>query len=350
MVELSRRTVLGAAGLGAVGAAAFGTRTAQAAGVLNVTVYGGSFEDGRRRAVIEPFEKANPGTKVNISQGLTFQAAALMRAQKDDVKVDVIMMDEVAAAEVAAEGLSVPLGVDKVPNIAGLYPEFRVPSPGYVKVGFSSLICTYNTRSVTPAPQSWGEFWDGRYRNKIAVPGIDTATGILFFLVVNEMNGGTLDNVDPGFAAMRRLKPNVVAFTTQHAQIAQLLTQGDIVMVPWASDRAVGLAKTGVPVGTTIPKEGSFIGEQTLSIARGTRQLDTALAYVNFALSPEAQVGNARYTFISPVSSRAVLDAETSRAVPNGPEVIKLLRRPDWSAVNARRAQWIDRWNREILS
>ena len=350
MVELSRRTVLRAAGFGAMGAAGLGTGTAQAAGVLNVTVYGGSFEDGWRRAVIEPFEKANPGTKVNISQGLTFQAAALMRAQKDDVKVDVIMMDEVAAAEVAAEGLSVPLGVDKVPNIAGLYPEFRVPSPGYVKVGFSSLICTYNTRSVTPAPQSWGEFWDGRYRNKIAVPGIDTATGILFFLVVNEMNGGTFDNVDPGFAAMRRLKPNVVAFTTQHAQIAQLLTQGDIVMVPWASDRAVGLAKTGVPVGTTIPKEGSFIGEQTLSIARGTRQLDTALAYVNFALSPEAQVGNARYTFISPVSSRAVLDAETSRAVPNGPEVIKLLRRPDWSAVNARRAQWIDRWNREILS
>jgi len=333
-----------------MGAAVLGTRPAQAAGVLNVTVYGGSFEDGWRRAVIEPFEKANPGTKVNISQGLTFQAAALMRAQKDDVKVDVIMMDEVAAAEVAAEGLSVPLGVDKVPNIAGLYPEFRVPSPGYVKVGFSSLICTYNTRSVTPAPQSWGEFWDARYRNKIAVPGIDTATGILFFLVINEMNGGTLDNVDPGFAAMRRLKPNVVAFTTQHAQIAQLLTQGDIVMVPWASDRAVGLAKTGVPVGTTIPKEGSFIGEQTLSIARGTRQLDTALAYVNFALTPEAQVGNARYTFISPVSSRAVLDAETSRAVPNGPEVIKLLRRPDWSAVNARRAQWIDRWNREILS
>ena len=350
MVELSRRTVLRAACLGAMGTAGVRTGPAQAAGVLNVTVYGGSFEDGWRRAVIEPFEKANPGTQVNISQGLTFQAAALMRAQKDDVKVDVIMMDEVAAAEVAAEGLSVPLGVDKVPNIAGLYPEFRVPSPGYVKVGFSSLICTYNTRSVTPAPQSWGEFWDARYRNKIAVPGIDTATGILFFLVVNEMNGGTLDNVDPGFAAMRRLKPNVVAFTTQHAQIAQLLTQGDIVMVPWASDRAVGLARTGVPVGTTIPKEGSFIGEQTLSIARGTRQLDTALAYVNFALSPEAQVGNARYTFISPVSSRAVLDADTSRAVPNGPEVIKLLRRPDWSAVNARRAQWIDRWNREILS
>lgn len=350
MIGLSRRTVLGTAGLGALGSNVLAPRVARAAGTLNVTVYGGSFEDGWRKAVIEPFERANAGTKVNISQGLTFQAAALMRAQKDDVKVDVIMMDEVAAAEVAAEGLSVPLTPEAVPNMAGLFPEFRVPSPGYVKVGFSSLVCTYNTRSVVPPPQSWNEFWDAKYRNKIAVPGIDTATGILFFLVVNEMNGGTLDNVDPGFAAMRRLKANVVAFTTQHAQIAQLLTQGDIVMVPWASDRAIGLAKTGVLVGTAIPKEGSFIGEQTLSIARGTRQLEAALAYVNFALSPDAQVGNARYTFISPVSSRAVLDAETSRAVPNGPEVIKLLRRPDWAAVNARRARWIDRWNREILS
>ena len=61
--------------------------------------------------------KVEPRRKVNISQGLTFQAAALMRAQKDDVKVDVVMMDEVAATQVAAEGLSVPLSEPTVPNL-----------------------------------------------------------------------------------------------------------------------------------------------------------------------------------------------------------------------------------------
>jgi putative spermidine/putrescine transport system substrate-binding protein len=344
-VQLGRRSALGL-GLG-IGLTAL-SRLARAQTVLNVTVYGGSFEDGWRKAVIEPFEKANPGIKVNISQGLTFQAAALMRAQKDDVKVDVVMMDEVAATEVAAEGLSVPLSEQTVPNLTGLYPEFRVAGYGYTKVGFSSLIIAYNSQKVTPAPKSWADFWEPRFSGKIAIPNIDTATGLLFFLAVNELNGGSLDNVEPGFAAMTKLKAGVVAFTEQHAQIAQLLTEGDIIMIPWASDRAVGLEKTGVPVSALIPKEGSFIGEQTLSIAKDTKQLDAALAYVNFAISPEAQSGNAKYTFISPVSSQAVLEPETALLVPNGAAAVKLLRRPDWKPVNERRAQWIERWNREI--
>ena len=345
--RLSRRGALGL-GLGVVLTAR--TRLAYAETTLNVTVYGGSFEDGWRKAVIGPFENANPGVKVSISQGLTFQAAALMRAQKDDVRVDVVMMDEVAATQAAAEGLSVPLSQQTVPNLADLYPEFRVAdNSGYAKVGFSSLIVAYNTQEVIPPPQSWADFWDPRFRGKIAIPNLDTATGLLFFLMANEINGGSLDNVEPGFAAMKKLKPSVVVFTEQHAQIAQLLTQGDIIMIPWASDRAVGLEKTGVPVSALIPKEGSFIGEQTLSIAKGTKQLDVALAYVNFALSPEAQAGNAEYTFISPVSSRAVLDPETARLVPNGAAAVKLLRRPDWKQVNERRSEWLDRWNREVL-
>jgi putative spermidine/putrescine transport system substrate-binding protein len=338
----------GALRLGVAVPLAARSRLAYAETVLNVTVYGGSFEDGWRKAVIEPFERAHPGVKVSISQGLTFQAAALMRAQKDDVKVDVVMMDEVAATQVAAEGLSVPLSEKFVPNLTGLYPEFSVPGNGYAKVGFSSLIIAYNNQKVTPAPQSWADFWKPSFSGKIAIPNIDTATGLLFFLAINEMNGGSLDNVEPGFAAMKKLKPSVVAFTEQHAQVAQLLTGGDITMIPWASDRAVGLEKTGVPVSSLIPKEGSFIGEQTLSIAKGTKTLDTALAYVDFALSPEAQAGNAKYTFISPVSSRTVLDPETARVVPNGAASVRLLRRPDWKSVNERRAQWIERWNREV--
>ena len=55
-------------------------RTAQTE--LTVIVYGGSFEAGWKKAVIEPFEKANPDIKVAIATGLTLQTVALMRAQR----------------------------------------------------------------------------------------------------------------------------------------------------------------------------------------------------------------------------------------------------------------------------
>ena len=120
-LRLGRR---GALGLGLGIALTAQSRSASAAAVLNVTVYGGSFEDGWRKAVIEPFEKLNPGIKVNISQGLTFQAAALMRAQKDDVKVDVVMMDEVAATQVARGTFSAAVGADSAQHE---WPVSRIP-------------------------------------------------------------------------------------------------------------------------------------------------------------------------------------------------------------------------------
>src|SRR5690606_8064761 len=63
--------------------------------VLTVIVYGGSFEDGWTKSVIDPFEAANPDIDVQIATGLTMQTVAMMRAQKDNVAIDVVMMDEV---------------------------------------------------------------------------------------------------------------------------------------------------------------------------------------------------------------------------------------------------------------
>src|SRR5947209_9015376 len=82
-----------------------GVAQAQGQRELTVIVYGGSFEEGWKKAVIAPFEAANPGIKVRIATGLTMETVAMMRAQKGDPKIDVIMMDEVGAAQANAEGL-----------------------------------------------------------------------------------------------------------------------------------------------------------------------------------------------------------------------------------------------------
>jgi len=315
---------------------------------LVVTNYGGTFEDGWRKAVVEPFEKAHPDIRVKLVQKLVFESIALMRAQKDDVKVDVFMMDEVGAAEAVSEGLAQPVSVKTVRHLTELYPEFRVPDDAFCKFMYVAAVIAYNTQQVKPAPQSYKDFWGPKYDGRIAINNLDSATGLSFFLMLLKAEGGNLDNSEPAFAAMKKLKPGILTFPAQHAQLAQLFTQGDIVMAPWVSDRVVGLASKGVPIAWTIPKEGGIMQEGGLVIARGTKHLEAALKFVDFALSAEAQAANAKYTFLSPTNSKAVLDADTAKRIPNGPQIIKLLTRPDWRKVNEHRAQWIDRWNREI--
>ena len=233
MTRITRRSLIAAAG--ALPALAAAPRAARAETELAVTVNGGTFLDGWRKTVIGPFERANPGVRVRVVEGLTYQSVALMRAQRNNPTVDVIMMDAVAATEAAAEGLAQPLSLDTVPNLQQLYPEFRVSGDPYTKIYYVPEVVAYNADTVK-TPPAWHDLWEPKYKGRLAVYNLDGAVGMMFFLIVNQMAGGTVENADPGFAAFRALKPDVLTYPTQHAQLSQLFTQGDIVIAPWVSD------------------------------------------------------------------------------------------------------------------
>ncbi len=317
---------------------------------LTVIVYGGSFEEGWKKSVIEPFEKANPDIKVKIATGLTMQTVAMMRAQKDDVKIDVIMMDEVGAAQANAEGLYHPLTTAEIPNMDKLYPQFRIKGDPYTKFMYVAQALVYNKDVVKEKPTSWMAMWDKKYQGKIASPDISTSHGAFFLLTAADMAGGSVKNVDPGFDLLKKLKPNILTFYTQHAQLAQLFTQGDVLMASWTSDRGQAAIDGGAPLAWTIPKEGAYIIDSTIGIAKGTKHLAAAQKYVDFALSKEAQAANARHTYLAPVNSEVKLPPEVAMKLPVGEGVLEKLKPADWAYVTTVRPQWTQRWTREISS
>jgi putative spermidine/putrescine transport system substrate-binding protein len=329
---------------------AFGAGGALAQTELTVIVYGGSFEEGWRKAVIEPFEAANPDIRIRIATGLTLQNVALMRAQKDDVRVDVMMMDEVGAAQANAEGLYQPLDPARIPNMQKLYPQFRVGDDNYTKFMYVSQALVYATDHIPEAPSSWRALWDEAYAGRVAVPDITTSHGAFFLLTASDMEGGDVTNVDPGFELIAKLKPSIVTFYTQHAQLAQLFTQGDVWITSWTTDRSQAMIDAGAPVAWTIPEESAYIIDSTIGIAKGTRNLEAAEKYIDFVLSVEAQAANARYTYLGPVNSEVVLDPEVAAKLPVGPGVLESLKTTDWDYVTTVRPDWTHRWSREITS
>jgi len=345
-MSLPRRYI--ALGTGLYVALAAGTALAQTE--LTVIVYGGSFEEGWRKAVIEPFEEANPDITVRIATGLTLQNVALMRAQKDDVRVDVMMMDEIGAAQANAEGLYHPLNPERVPNLEKLYPQFRVGNDNYTKFMYVSQALVYNTEQIPEAPTSWKALWDEAYVGRVAIPDITTSHGSFFLLTAADMAGGGLKNVDPGFELIKELKPSIVTFYTQHAQLAQLFTQGDVWITSWTTDRSQAMIDAGAPVAWTIPEESAYIIDSTIGIAKGTPNLEAAEKYVNFVLSDEAQAANARHTYLSPVNSEVELDPEVAAKLPVGEGVLERLKSADWDYVTTVRPEWTQRWSREITT
>ena len=327
-----------------------GTAQAQAPRELTVIVYGGSFEAGWRKAVIEPFEKANPDIKVRIATGLTMETVAMMRAQKGDPKIDVVMMDEVGAAQANREGLYEPLTTAKIPNMDKLYPRFRTAGDPYTKFMYVAQVLAYDKSHIKAPPTSWKDLWNPAYKGFVAIPNIDTTHGTMMLMMAARINGGSVQNIGPGFDALKALKPAIVTFWEQHAQVSQMFTQGDIWITSWTSDRAQGLIEDGGNVGWVIPKEGGYLIDSTIGIAKGSKNLDAAQRYINFVLGEAAQVANARYTNIAPVNREAVLPPEVAAKLPAGPENLKKLLSADWNYIIMQRSQWVDRWNREITA
>ncbi len=310
---------------------------------LTVIVYGGSFEEGWKKSVIEPFEAANPDIDVEIATGLTMQTVAMMRAQKDDAKIDVVMMDEVGAAQAKAEGLFEPLNDKAVPNLDQLYPRFRSEGDTYTKFMYVAQALAWNKDYITDTPTSWEEMWNPDYKGLVVVPDISTSHGNLFLLTANDMAGGTVKDVDPGFKKIEALKPSILTFYTQHAQMAQLFAQGDVAITSWTSDRAQGAIDAGANLGWTIPKAGAYIIDSTIGIAKGTKHLEAAEKYINYVLGAEAQAANAKNTYLAPVNSTVKLDPAVAAKLPVGEGVLDKLKSVDWDYVTTVRPDWTAR-------
>lgn len=140
---------------------------------------------------------------------------------------------------------------------------------------------------------------------------------VVLDVALADMAGGGLKNIDPGFELLKKLKPSILTFYTQHAQLAQLFTQGDVVMASWTTDRAQAAIDGGAPLAWTIPKESAYIIDSTIGIAKGTKKLEAAQKYVNFVLSTEAQSANARHTYLSPVNREVKLPGEIAQSSPS---------------------------------
>jgi putative spermidine/putrescine transport system substrate-binding protein len=201
---------------------------------------------------------------------------------------------------------------------------------------------------VKQKPDTWMVLWEPAYKSKIAVPDIATSHGSFFLLTAADMTGGNVKNTDPGFELIKKLKPNILTFYTQHAQLAQLFTQGDVAMSSWTSDRAQAAMDGGAPLGWTVPKEGAYIIDSTIGIAKGSKNTEAALKYVDFVLSEAAQAANAEHTYLAPVNRNVKLPDAVANKLPV--KDLERLKPADWDFVTTVRPQWTQRWTREIAA
>jgi putative spermidine/putrescine transport system substrate-binding protein len=322
---------------------------AGAGGQIIFSGFGAEYEEMMRKHVIAPFEKKYNAKVVLDTQGSANEKLAKIRASKDQYTFDLASLTPSDVVAGAREGLLERIDESKVPEIKNLYEIAQTAGKGYGPVvAFDPLTLIYNTRQVSPRPESWEVLWDPKYKGKVAISHAQEGKGNYLLILASYMGGGDEKNIDPGFERLRTLVPNVGSWLTLSAQYVPYLEREEVWLTPYWNGRAQLLKDQGVPIDIVFPKEGTMATGNTWVVPVAAKNKDLAYKFINFYLEVEQQKAWADNIYYSPTNKNVQLTPDKAARVIYGSEQIAKMRLPDEETVATERPKWIERWNKEI--
>jgi putative spermidine/putrescine transport system substrate-binding protein len=313
---------------------------------LVVGIWGAQIEDLVREYVVKPFEEET-GATVELVLGGSSDRFARIYAEKDDPTMDIAYLGLSQTMQAARDGVILPPNPEGVPEYNSLYPQAKIAGGGY-GVSFHTIGIMYNTDTVDTPPTSWKDLWKPEYKGKVAPFVFPSTQGTAFLVMAARVHGGDESNIDPGFEALKQLKP-YPAIVWGIDEINLGFKQGDIWFTPHISGYVYAYQDEGGPVDFVIPVEGAPLSMDSACITTNSKNVDLAEIFINYHLSQAAQEAYARELYYAPTNKTVVLEPDLAAKMPYGEEEVAKLLVLDDKTITDKSAEWAERWNREIL-
>jgi putative spermidine/putrescine transport system substrate-binding protein len=345
-LRLPRRTLIGSAL-----AAPFVHRATAAEGEITVAAYSGIFEDNYKPAVIEPFMKANPGIKVTYySAGASAQTLGVLRSQKAAPQIDVVLFDVSVAKGATDDGLLED--ISDLPVMKELLPNAFTKGVLGAAGTFDNYVMLYSPKNVTPAPDSWKEFWNPKHKGRMAITAPPDIVGISFTLMANKTWGGGdyRKSVETGIAKIAEIAPDVLSWAPAPDPYTFVIQGQADLAVGWNARGQLYSAKSDGRLAVAIPKEGSLFQINQMCLVKGSRNTAAARTFISYALGAEAQKSFTERMFYAPVNAHAKISAEAMAKTASTPERLAEMLDVDWLEIARIRGNILEQWRRRILN
>ncbi|MEZ2127733.1 MULTISPECIES: extracellular solute-binding protein [unclassified Sinorhizobium] len=352
---ITRRGVLGGiAGAGAylatAGLPGWGASPARAADIESELVFagpGGASQQVLEEMLIPDFKKMYGDINVTLITGQPADNVAKLRTQAASPTIDAIWLAGGTTYQAIDAGLVAPLDASLVPNLAQVPAnagrEAAAAPIGIAVVQLMYSIPVFQKNGWAP-PSSWFDLWDTRFKGHVGLPSINISSAAGFLALLAKQLGGDEKNVDPAFAKLKELRPQMLNFYSSLGNMETALQQGDLWIGNLTAHRGYQLKTAGTPIGMSQSKEGG-IGYQTwVSVVKGAPHRKAAHAWVNYLLSPEGQQKVREGFGYTPVISSVPIPEEDRIYFPD----LKSVFIPDWRYIAANLPKYVERWNREV--
>lgn len=305
---------------------------------LVVVSWGGTWGDAMKETLFKPFEKETGITVELRPQGSMMDMLATLTAQKDRMEADVWVTGIAPTLLADKAGLLLPIPRDKVPNAAAL-PE-GMTGDKYVALWNIFYGIAYNSKTVPFEITDWKDLLDPRLKQKVGVPH-GSGYGGKFILLQSWLGGGDERNIEPAFANLEKLKPNIGVVTKSDPDAIKMLTTGEIdvaTMMPVGN--YLQIKERGDHYRFVAPTPYVPVNFNNFVLLKGPNP-SAGIRFINFALSPAAQTALAEKVLVLPANPQATTPAALK---PYTPANMKM-RVGDEAAIAGQLPTWSNRWN-----
>jgi len=288
----------------------------------------------------ERFEK-DTGIKVNVvTQSSSGEGLVKLQAERDNPTIDVwFTTNAVAATAATDQKLFTKIPQDKIGNISELIDGAHTDD--WVAAYYYPLGIIYNADTVPFEPKEWQDLWKPELAHTIIAPSMSIYQGSLL-LVANQLNNGTMENVDPGFAAIEKLNPNVSLYYTSDSQARQSMAQGEGSILIGQSAHFHRLKEEGMNVKMITPAPAPLYLD-VMMMVNGKNQ-DNAAKFINYVISEKEQSIMGTSGYMPPVNKNSKSSPALEAVAPaKGTTVVF-----DGAAIAAHIADWQARFEKIV--
>jgi iron(III) transport system substrate-binding protein len=294
------------------------------------------------------FERST-GIKAAVSTKSTGETFAQIRAEADNPRGD-IWWGGPSDSHLQAAELNL-LEEYRSPTLAKLHPwaQRAAEISKYRSVGIyaGTLGLVWNTEALAkrklPAPRCWADMIKPAYRDEVQMSN-PTTSGTSYVMLATLVQ---IMGEEPAFAYLKALHANINQYPRSGAAPMANVARGESVTAITWMFAAVAEAQLGAPVTSVAPCEGTGYEIGSMSIIKGSRNLESAKKWYEFALTPAAQAtGVKAKSFQIPSHVDAPIPPNTPKL-----EEVKLINY-DFAKYGqaSERKRILDRWEKEISS
>jgi putative spermidine/putrescine transport system substrate-binding protein len=306
---------------------------------ITVMAWGTAWEQGLQQ-VAANFEKKTGIHVVPVTQSGSADGYARLQAMRDAPKIDVwFTTSSYAARATADEKLFSKIPGEAFTNLGSLVPGAKTNN--WVAAYYYPLSIIYRPKLVKTQVNSWSDLWKPEFKGGLGIPDVQTYQARMLLLSALT-HGGGIDNVEPGFAALKELKPNIAMFYGSDSDVRRALAQGEIVAVVGPPSQAKPLRDDGVDVSVKTPKPAVMMFDVMTLV--NTPKKELAAQFMDFVVSEESQKIISTMFDMGPVNQKVSPSPQLAAELPAEADQVTF----DEAKINANVGAWNERFKSEI--